>query len=178
MFRHFVRIQLKTSVIVGKNKRCEGSPCHFQKFETIKHKVTEGRKSQNIKQLNTEAVNINGIYRPTSCRRSWGSSVSIGSYYRLDDRGLIPGKDRIFPLASVYRPALKPTQPPVQRVMRDLSPGLKRGRGVMLTTHPHLVPRLIISRSYTASLHKRIYGVSWNCSTFYISRCTPIFGIN
>jgi hypothetical protein len=40
---------------------------------------------------------------------------------------------------------------PVQRVPGILSPGLNRGRGVTLTTHPHLVPRSKISRSYTAS---------------------------
>jgi hypothetical protein len=48
---------------------------------------------------------------------------------------------RIFPVASVSRPALGPTHPPVQWVPGVLSPGVKRGRGVMLTTHPHLVPR-------------------------------------
>jgi hypothetical protein len=48
---------------------------------------------------------------------------------------------RIFPLASVSRPALGPTQPPVKWVPGVLSPGVKRGRGVMLTTHPYLVPR-------------------------------------
>jgi hypothetical protein len=32
-----------------------------------------------------------------------------------------------------------------------LSPGVKRGRGVMLITHPHLVPRLSMSRSYASS---------------------------
>jgi hypothetical protein len=32
-----------------------------------------------------------------------------------------------------------------------LSPGLKRGRGVTLTTHPHQVPRSWMSRSYTSS---------------------------
>jgi hypothetical protein len=32
-----------------------------------------------------------------------------------------------------------------------LFPGLKRGRGVTLTTHPHLVPRSRMSRSYTFS---------------------------
>jgi hypothetical protein len=32
------------------------------------------------------------------------------------------------------------------------SPGVKRGRRVMLTTHPHLVPRSRMSRSYTSSL--------------------------
>jgi hypothetical protein len=32
-----------------------------------------------------------------------------------------------------------------------LSQGLKRGRGVTLTTHPHLIPRSRMSRSYTSS---------------------------
>jgi hypothetical protein len=32
-----------------------------------------------------------------------------------------------------------------------LSPGINSGRGVTLTTHRHLVPRLWISRSYTSS---------------------------
>jgi hypothetical protein len=39
-------------------------------------------------------------------------------------------------------------QPPVQWVPGVLSPELKGGRGVTLTTHPHLVPRLRM-RSYT-----------------------------
>jgi hypothetical protein len=74
---------------------------------------------------------------------------------------------RIFPLASVSRPALGPTQPPVQWVPGVLSPGLKRGRGVMLTTHPHLVPRSWMSRSYTSSPPKRLHGVQRDCFTFY-----------
>jgi hypothetical protein len=57
----------------------------------------------------------------------------------------------IFPLASVFRPALGPTQPPVQCLPGVLSPGVKRGRGLTLTTHPHLVPRSWMSRSYTSS---------------------------
>jgi hypothetical protein len=40
-----------------------------------------------------------------------------------------------------------------------LYPGLKRGRGVTLTTHPHLVPRSRMSRSYNFSLPKRLRGV-------------------
>jgi hypothetical protein len=32
-----------------------------------------------------------------------------------------------------------------------LSPGLKRGQGMTLTTHPHLDPRSIMSRSYISS---------------------------
>jgi hypothetical protein len=59
---------------------------------------------------------------------------------------------RIFFLAPESRPALRPTQPPIQWVPGVISPGGKaRGRGVTLTTHPHLVPRLSMSRSYTSS---------------------------
>jgi hypothetical protein len=39
----------------------------------------------------------------------------------------------------------------MQWVSGALSLGVKRGRGVMLTTHPLLVPRLRKSRSYTSS---------------------------
>jgi hypothetical protein len=42
-----------------------------------------------------------------------GSSVRIVSNYRLDDRGSIPERQRIFPVASVSRPALEPIQPPI-----------------------------------------------------------------
>jgi hypothetical protein len=63
-----------------------------------------------------------------------GSSVSIVSGYGLGDRGSIPGRGkRIFPLTSVSRPALGPTQPYVQWV---LSTKVKHGRGVTLTTGP------------------------------------------
>jgi hypothetical protein len=66
---------------------------------------------------------------------------------------------RIFPLASVSRPTLRPTQPPVQWVPRVVSPGVKRGRGVTLTTHHHLVPRSRMSRSYTPLPPKRLRDV-------------------
>jgi hypothetical protein len=56
----------------------------------------------------------------------------------------------IFPLTFVSKPALGPTQPPIQWVPGALSPGVKLGRGVMLTTQPLLVPRLRKSRSYTS----------------------------
>ena len=55
----------------------------------------------------------------------------------MDGPGSNPGGDEIF-LPS--RPALGPTQPPVQWVP-GLSPGVKCGREMLLTTHPLLVPR-------------------------------------
>jgi hypothetical protein len=59
--------------------------------------------------------------------RSRGSSVSMVSGYGLDDRMIgvrTRQGQRIFPLTSVSRPALRPTQPPVQWVPGVLSPGL------------------------------------------------------
>jgi hypothetical protein len=88
--------------------------------------------------------------------RSRGSSVSIVSGYGLDDRAIevrSPAGARIFPLTSVFRSALGPTQPPVQWVPVVLSLGVKRGHS------PHLVPRSRMSRSYTSSPPKRLHGV-------------------
>jgi hypothetical protein len=52
--------------------------------------------------------------------------------YGLDDRAIgvrFPAGQRIFPAASVSRPALGPTQPPVQWVPGVLSPGVKARPG-------------------------------------------------
>ena len=61
-----------------------------------------------------------------------GSSVGVVTDYGLDGPGSNPSGDEIFCLS---RPALEPTQPPVKWVP-GLSPGIKCGRGVLLTTHP------------------------------------------
>jgi hypothetical protein len=90
----------------------------------------------------------------TSIQRSRGSSVSIMSDYRLDDRmigvqSLVEAKD--FSLASVSRPALRPTQPPIQWVPGVLSRRVQRRRGLTMNTHPHIMPGSRMSRSYTSS---------------------------
>jgi hypothetical protein len=78
------------------------------------------------------------------CRlEAGGSSVSIVSGYEVNDRAIqvqSPTETKDFPLPSVSRPALRPTQLPVQWVPGVLSPGVKSGRGVTLITHPHLAP--------------------------------------
>jgi hypothetical protein len=82
-------------------------------------------------------------------------------------RGSIPGRgERIFPLASLPRPALGPTQAPVEWAPGVLSPVVKRGRGVTLTTYPHLVPKSRMSRTYTSSPPKHLRGVYWNSFSF------------
>jgi hypothetical protein len=83
-------------------------------------------------------LSVNNIHYFTSVSR--GTSVSFVSDYGLDDRAFevrSPARAwRISPLASVSRPALGPTQPPVQRMPGGPFLGLKRGQGVTLTTHP------------------------------------------
>jgi hypothetical protein len=75
---------------------------------------------------------------------SWGRSVSIVSDYRLDNwaTGVRSRADarRFSALTFVSRPALTPTQPPIQWIPGVLSPWVERGQAVTLTTHPHLVP--------------------------------------
>jgi hypothetical protein len=99
-----------------------------------------------------------------------GSSGSVVSGYWLDDRAIevwSPTAVRAFSLTSVSRPALGPIQPPVQWVPGVLSPRIKRGRDVTLTTHPHLVPRSRMSRSYTSSPPWASIGVLWDCFTLH-----------
>ena len=61
-------------------------------------------------------------------------SVGIATRYGLDGPGIESPWGRDLPHPS--RQALGPTQPPIQWV-QGLSLGLN-GRGVVLTTHPHL----------------------------------------
>jgi hypothetical protein len=66
-------------------------------------------------------------------RRGPGSVVGTATGYGLDGPGVESRWGRDFPHLS--RPALEPTQPPVQWGTGSF-PGVKRGRGVTLTSHP------------------------------------------
>jgi hypothetical protein len=81
------------------------------------------------------------------------SSVGIATSYGLDGRGSIPEKSKIFLFSTASKPALGPTQPPIQWLPGVSSPGREIGRGVKLTTHFHLVPR---SRMLELYLHSPI----------------------
>jgi hypothetical protein len=59
--------------------------------------------------------------------RSRDSSVGIALGYGLDDRGFEYRQELgIFPFTTVSRPALGPTQPPIQRLPGDLSLRIKQ----------------------------------------------------
>jgi hypothetical protein len=60
-------------------------------------------------------------------------------------------RQRIFPQDSVYRPALRPTQPPIQWVPWGSFSGLKSGLGLTLTTHSHLASKSRMSKSCASS---------------------------
>jgi hypothetical protein len=94
--------------------------------------------------------------------RSQGSSVSIMSDYRLDDQAIgvrsLEGTQDF--LSNLCVQAGSETHPASCTMgTGGLFPRAKRGWGVTLTTHPHLVLRSGISRSYTSSPPKRLRGM-------------------
>jgi hypothetical protein len=89
-----------------------------------------------------------------ACSGAKGSSVSIESDYGLDDRVIgvrspAGAKDLSSNLCVQTGSGVHPA--PCTMGTEGPFPGAKRGQGVTLTTHPHLVPRSRMSRSYTSS---------------------------
>jgi hypothetical protein len=78
---------------------------------------------------------------------------------RPGDRGLIAGRGRglCVQTGSWGPPSL------LSNGYRVSFPGVKCGRGVTLTTHPHLVPGSRMCRTFTSSRPKLLHGVLWEC---------------
>jgi hypothetical protein len=104
----------------------------------FRHRGITQKKTYNI-QNKAKVWNQEVFYLFVVCLTTCGpgSIVGIATGYGLDGPGIAFRCGRDFPHLS--RPALGPTQPPVQWVP-GLSPGIKSGRGVTLTPHPFLVP--------------------------------------
>jgi hypothetical protein len=85
------------------------------------------------------------------------------SHYRVRLQTGRPGlnsrqRQITFPLASLFRPALGPTQPSIQWVPGGPFPGGKAWPGCD-ATNPHLVPRSRMSGSYFSSPPYCLHGV-------------------
>ena len=85
-----------------------------------------------------------------------GRVVGIATAYGLDGPGIESRWWRDF--LHLSRPALRPTQPPLQWIL-----GLSRGQGAAgawrITPHPLLVPRSKIEQSYNSILPKCLRGL-------------------
>jgi hypothetical protein len=83
------------------------------------------------------------------------------SNYRLDERSSIRGRgERTFPLASVSKSSSEAHPASYPMSNRGPFPDVKSGRSVTLITHPHLMPRSRMSRSYIYFLPWRLHGDS------------------
>jgi hypothetical protein len=94
--------------------------------------------------------------------RSRGSSVSIVSDYGLDDRaiGVIsPAGAKDFSSSLCIQTGSEAHLASSTMGTGGPFPRTNRGRGVTLTTHPHLIPRSGMSKSCTYSPPKRLRGV-------------------
>jgi hypothetical protein len=95
-------------------------------------------------------------------RRSRVSSVSIVSDYGLDDRAIgvrSPARAKDFSSILCVQTGSEAHLASCPMGTGGPFPGGKARAGVTLTTHPHLVPRSRMSRSYTSSPPKRLHGV-------------------
>jgi hypothetical protein len=114
---------------------------------------------------------VTGFITLASVKAFIGAGVAVSQYSvwlrtgRPGDRGSIPGRGkRCVQTGSVAQPASYPMGTGV------LSPGVKRGRDVTLTTHPHLAQWSWTSRSYTSSPPCASIGVLWDCFKEFIFR--------
>jgi hypothetical protein len=95
----------------------------------------------------------------TTVRGSLVSSGSTVSDYGLDDGVRSPAGAKDFSSSLCVQTGCGAHPASCTMGTGGPSPGVKRGRGVMLTTHLHLVQRSWMSRSYTSSPLKRLHGV-------------------
>jgi hypothetical protein len=119
------------------------------------------RKEVMGKWRNFHSENLHNLYSP-NVTRSRGSSVSIVSDYRLDDWVIgvrSPAGAKDFSSNLCVQTGSEAHTASCTMGIGGPFPGTKCGRGVTLTTHPHLVPRSRMSRSYTSSPLKRHNGM-------------------
>jgi hypothetical protein len=65
------------------------------------------------------------FFRVFTYSKTQESSFDMATGYGLDGRGPFPGKDTFFLFPVASRQVMRPTQPPIQRVLEAVSPGVK-----------------------------------------------------
>jgi hypothetical protein len=94
------------------------------------------------------------LFATVFCYLELGSSVSIVSDYGLDNRAIgvrSSAGAKYFPSSLCVQTGSGVHPASCTMGTGGHFPGAKRGRGVTLTTHPHLMPRSRMSRSYISS---------------------------
>jgi hypothetical protein len=104
-----------------------------------------------------------------SCTMSWGSSVSIVSDYRQDDRGSTLAEAKNFSSSLCVQTSTETHPASYPMGTGAPFPGVKCSRGVTLTTHPHLELRSRMSGSYTSWPPWRVHGIVGVLLLFYWS---------
>jgi hypothetical protein len=111
-------------------------------------------------ELTIQYVQITKLFTPYNfCNPFTYARVGIATGCILDGRGSIPGRSKIFLFSVASRPALRPTQPPIQWVPGALSPRVKRsGRGADHSPPPSaevsngiLIPSLPLITSWNSA---------------------------
>jgi hypothetical protein len=135
-------------------------------------KTTEDRGSPVVIYLALPFIEV------TSLARSRGSSGSIVSDYGLDDRVIEvrspTGAENFYSSPCVQAGSETHPAPSLLsngcRVPGALSPGVKRVRGVTLTTHPHLVAEVKYEKElYLLSPHAPPWRVAGHLYFFFTS---------
>jgi hypothetical protein len=113
--------------------------------------------------MNYTKIN-NQIYSVISARRGRGISVSIVPDYELDDRAIgvrSPAVAKYFSCSLCVQTGSGAYRATYPMGTGDPFPGVKRGRGVTLTTQHRLVPRSRMNNNYyTFSPLERLHGAS------------------
>jgi hypothetical protein len=84
------------------------------------------RKLSPMLQKREQAPGVGATREKKNIQNSRNISVDIATGYGLQGRGSIPGTARSFFYSTASRPTLGPTQPPLQWVQGNLSPGVNR----------------------------------------------------
>jgi hypothetical protein len=87
------------------------------------------------------------LFKVLIMNRSCGSSGNVLSDCGLDDRGSIPDGAEDFSSSPCVQTGSGAHPASYPMGTGEPFPGVKRGRSVKLTTHPHIVSRLSMSRS-------------------------------